>query len=279
MFDGGSVKNLEPTLYKIEGSVHFYPKENTLRNLINGQTVNLPSAASECLRVLIEAQGSVVSRDEIKELVWGKRGIVVSNNTFYQNMLNLRRGLESVGISNRIISTYYGKGVKIDDDIEIKLINVALNNSVSSLVEAEKDIVTYPVHSTVHDESFQTNMAEKRGERRLKKERLCFVLMINLILCFLCAVMLYSKWSLNREGYFSKYTKSNIQVKNCDVYTDPTLLDETLLHELLKTNPPDCEDGERIYFSSLYPIQRTSVIRCAGTFLPGEECESDFYLE
>ncbi|MCU6349108.1 winged helix-turn-helix domain-containing protein [Enterobacter quasiroggenkampii] len=279
MFDRGSVNDLEPTLYKIEGSVHFYPNENTLRNLKNGQTVTLPSAASECLRVLIEAQGSVVSRDEIKELVWGKRGIVVSNNTFYQSMLNLRRGLENVGISNRIISTHYGKGVKIDDGIEIKLVNVALNDSVSSLIEAEKNIITYPVSSTVHDKNFQTNIAEKRGGSRLKKERVCLVLIVNLILCFLCAVMLYAKCSFSREGYFSKYTKTNIQVKNCDIYTDPTLLDETLLRELLKTNPPDCEEGERIYFSSVYPIQRTSVIRCAGNFLPGEECESDFYLE
>ncbi|MGG8135384.1 winged helix-turn-helix domain-containing protein [Klebsiella aerogenes] len=273
------MNHLEPTLYKIEERVHFSPNDNTLRNFINGETVTLLSAASECLKILIEAQGCVVSRDEIKELVWGKRGIVVSDNTFYQNMLNLRRGLEKVGIGNRIISTHYGKGVTIDDSIEIKLITLTLTDSAPSLSETEKDIVTYSVKNTVHDGNLQVNISEKRGEGRVNKERLYLLLIINLILCILCVVMLYTTCSLNKKNYFSKYTKSNITVKNCDIYTEPMLLDDTLLSEFLKKNPPDCENGERIYFSSVYPIQRMSVIRCAGKFLPGEECESDFYLE
>ncbi|MFW8253986.1 winged helix-turn-helix domain-containing protein, partial [Klebsiella pneumoniae] len=78
----------------MEGNIHFCPNENTLRNVIDGRTVTLLSTASECFKILIENQGRVISRDEMKELVWGKRGVIVSSNTFYQNMLNLRRGLE-----------------------------------------------------------------------------------------------------------------------------------------------------------------------------------------
>ncbi|HIA3600357.1 TPA: winged helix-turn-helix domain-containing protein, partial [Klebsiella pneumoniae] len=97
MLEEESVCHSEPTLYTIEGNIHFCPNENTLRNVIDGRTVTLLSTASECFKILIENQGRVISRDEMKELVWGKRGVIVSSNTFYQNMLNLRRGLEKVG--------------------------------------------------------------------------------------------------------------------------------------------------------------------------------------
>lgn len=142
MLDGGSAYHSEPTLYKIEGCIHFSPNENTLQNVINGQTVTLLSTASDCFKILIEAQGRVVSREEIKDLVWGRRGVVVSNNTFYQNMLHLRRGLEKVGLGNRIISTHYGKGVTIDNGFEIIPIT-ALPETNRSESETAKDSVTY----------------------------------------------------------------------------------------------------------------------------------------
>lgn len=50
MLEEESVCHSEPTLYTIEGNIHFCPNENTLRNVIDGRTVTLLSTASECLR-------------------------------------------------------------------------------------------------------------------------------------------------------------------------------------------------------------------------------------
>lgn len=96
------------------------------------------------------------------------------------------------------------------------------------------------------------------------------ILITNLLLLFFCILMFYTAHNLKRENYFSHYTKTKLKVKNCDIYTDPALLNEHELNELLKQNPPDCEEGETLYLSSVYPIQRMSVIRCIGTFLPGK---------
>lgn len=273
MLDGGSAYHSEPTLYKIEGCIHFSPNENTLQNVINGQTVTLLSTASDCFKILIEAQGRVVSREEIKDLVWGRRGVVVSNNTFYQNMLHLRRGLEKVGLGNRIISTHYGKGVTIDNGFEIISIN-ALPETNRSEPETAKDSVTY-------SNSFQTGVdtLSKSNTFGRKKSNKRLVIIINIILFLCITIMLYISYSFERDNYFSQYKKTNLRVKNCDVYTDPTLISENELQELLIQNTLICEAGENIYISSVYPIRRMSVIRCTGNFLRGEECESDYYLE
>lgn len=281
MLEEESVCHSEPTLYTIEGNIHFCPNENTLRNVIDGRTVTLLSTASECFKILIENQGRVISRDEMKELVWGKRGVIVSSNTFYQNMLNLRRGLEKVGAGKRLISTHYGKGVTIDNGLDITPIVTTVSNCLEPMNGTKNIPFSTSEAINTADEHFLNNFKQLEEKGIIKKNRYNhgMILITNLLLLFFCILMFYTAHNLKRENYFSHYTKTKLKVKNCDIYTDPALLNEHELNELLKQNPPDCEEGETLYLSSVYPIQRMSVIRCIGTFLPGEECESDYYLE
>ncbi|MCU6359059.1 winged helix-turn-helix domain-containing protein [Enterobacter quasiroggenkampii] len=258
-----------PDFYKIEEIIHFYPDEYMLRNVINGETVTLLSTAAECFRILINEQGRIVSRKEIKEQVWGKRGVVVSSNTFYQNMLNIRRGLEKVGAGSHIISTHYGKGVSIDAGVKVTLIVSDTSPSVKEVYEspeANGEMVMKDFHTSV-------------DTSKSKSENFLSLAVVNTILFLICIVMLFVREDLKRANYFSEYTRTAFKVKNCSIYTDPTQMDENELQQFLKHNTPDCEEGETLYLSSVYPVQRMSVIRCTGSFLPGDECESDYYLE
>ncbi|NIH92186.1 DNA-binding winged helix-turn-helix (wHTH) protein [Enterobacter asburiae] len=258
-----------PGFYKIEEVVHFYPDEHMLRNVINDETVILLSTAAECFRILINEQGRIVSRKEMKEQVWGKRGVVVSSNTFYQNMLNLRRGLEKAGAGSHLISTHYGKGVSIDAGVKIIPIVNGTAPSVKEVhesPEANSEMVMKDIHISV-------------DPSKSKPENLLSLPVVNIILFLLCIVMLFVNEDLKRDNYFSEYTMTEFKVKNCNIYTDPTRMDENELQQFLKHNTPDCEEGETLYLSSVYPVQRMSVIRCTGSFLPGDECESDYYLE
>ncbi|SEP23761.1 winged helix-turn-helix domain-containing protein [Enterobacter sp. NFIX58] len=258
-------------LYQIEEDINFLPDEHLLQNVKTGETVTLLSTAAECFKILIDEQGRIVSRKEMKEKVWGKRGVVVSSNTFYQNMLNLRRGLEKVGAGSHLIATYYGKGVGIDNGVHIK--RVAYNVTGAACPE---NMLTD--HS---DETVATD-AQALPENKItsgRKERMSGLMLMNAVLFLVCIALFALSQNIKRENYFSQYTKTPYKVKTCSVFTDPAKMDEGELKDFLTHNTPDCEEGETLYLSSVYPVKRMSVIRCTGHFLPGDECESDYYLE
>lgn len=271
MSDEGTGYHAVPDLYKIDEIIHFYPDEHTLKNVKNGECVTLLSTASECFKILIDEQGRIVSRKEMKEQVWGKRGVVVSSNTFYQNMLNLRRGLEKVGAGSHLISTHYGKGVAIDVGVKITRV---ISPSPVSVPEVQENIDADDETGTVFSYKSGNNITREK-----QKESSFWLKVVNFTLFLLCITMLFMSNNLKRENYFSQYISTQYQVKNCNIYTDPSQMDNNELKRFLSHNTLNCEEGETLYLSSVYPVQRMSVIRCTGSFLPGDECESDYYLE
>lgn len=271
MSEEGDGEQSTRNLYQIEGDINFLPDEYLLQNVKNGEAVTLLSTAAECFKILIDEKGRIVSRKEMKEKVWGKRGVVVSSNTFYQNMLNLRRGLEKVGAGSHLITTYYGKGVGIDNGVDIK--RVAYNVSGSAYPENTR---------TDHSDEAVANDIQALPDKKItpvRKERMFGLTLMNAVLLLVSIALFILSQNIKRENYFSQYIKTPYQVKTCSVYTDPTKMDERELQDFLTHNTPDCEEGETLYLSSVYPVKRMSVIRCTGHFLPGDECESDYYLE
>lgn len=259
--------------YKIEEEILFFPAENRLYNEISGVSVTLLTTASECLKVLISEQGKIISRAEIKERVWGKRGVIVSCNTFYQTMLNLRRGLEKAGARSHIIATYYGKGVSVEKHINIVSGGDAL--SVSS-DETESIIDTL---SEVQSGIEPQHKLPIRHINFFNYVRRPFVLFLgNLVFIMACIQMFYAGKNLHQENYFSHFSRSDVKVKNCDVLTDDTKLDKNELNRFLIQYEPDCKEGEKLFFSSIYPVQRISIIRCTGGFSSEDTCTSDYYL-
>lgn len=82
--------------------------------------LNAPTA--RCLQLLIDKRGETVSRECFLEQVWQVRGIVVSQNTFYQNISLLRKSLKKVGLTEDIIITVRRKGFMLATDTRIQSI-------------------------------------------------------------------------------------------------------------------------------------------------------------
>lgn len=80
--------------------------------------LNAPTA--RCLQLLIDKRGEVVSRECFLEQVWQVRGIVVSQNTFYQNISLLRKSLKKAGLTEDIIVTVRRKGFMLATDTRIQ---------------------------------------------------------------------------------------------------------------------------------------------------------------
>lgn len=111
--------------FMINEEVIFYVNMNQLISVRDNEeniTLNVPTA--RCFLLLLENAGKVISRDEFMEAVWRNRGIVVSQNTFYQNISLLRKSLIKSGITQDIITTVRKKGFKISEDSSIVPVSV-----------------------------------------------------------------------------------------------------------------------------------------------------------
>ncbi|EIY5133627.1 winged helix-turn-helix domain-containing protein [Klebsiella quasipneumoniae] len=101
----------------INQEVIFNANMNELRPLAGGgECISLNAPTARCLLLLLQNRDKVISRDEFLASVWETRGIVVSQNTFYQNISLLRKALVKAGLSEDIIITVRQKGFSVAPD-------------------------------------------------------------------------------------------------------------------------------------------------------------------
>lgn len=97
--------------YIINNEVIFNVNMNELQPVgENGESVTLNAPTARCLQLLLESNGKIISREEFLDSVWKTRGVVVSQNTFYQNISLLRKSLVKAGLSQDIIVTVRQRG-------------------------------------------------------------------------------------------------------------------------------------------------------------------------
>lgn len=132
-------------LFIINDEIIFDANSFELKSLHNvGEAVILNAPTSRCLQLLIEKKDEVVSRDNFLEQVWRTRGIVVSQNTFYQNISLLRKSLKNAGLTDDIIITVRRKGFSLAPHIRIQPLEderITLCDSISSALVNEASMM------------------------------------------------------------------------------------------------------------------------------------------
>lgn len=97
--------------YIINNIVEFHPAASTLRDINNpDRVVVLNSPAGRCLLLLIDRAGSIVTQQEFLDIVWQSRGMLVSSNTYYQNISILRKGLKRLVLKLTLSLPFPGLG-------------------------------------------------------------------------------------------------------------------------------------------------------------------------
>ena len=79
-----------------------------------GDPIDIRDKEMDMLLYLASNRGRAIGVDELYESVWKEMPLASSGNTVTVHMLNLRRKLEDVPSSPRIIRTVWGKGYQID---------------------------------------------------------------------------------------------------------------------------------------------------------------------
>lgn len=134
--------------YIINDEVIFDTNMNMLQPLgKKGEGVSLNAPTARCLQLLLESSNRVVSREEFLDSVWKTRGIVVSQNTFYQNISLLRKSLVKAGLSQDIIITVRQRGFVISSNVHISLFfkndEVEFDDKVNNKVMSSSSSIDY----------------------------------------------------------------------------------------------------------------------------------------
>lgn len=153
--------------YLIDGRLCFYPVTNVLKPLDDSiAEVVLSKPASRCFLLLIERQGEVVSHDDFINEVWGKKGIVVTRNTYYQSISILRKRLKALGFDDDVIVTLPRKGLMLSEEVAV----IKQNNLNPESVSAEAEEASAPdgaamTGSSLPDDNQQTLLHASETEK------------------------------------------------------------------------------------------------------------------
>lgn len=109
-------------IYIINDVVEFNPSTSTLRDINNPERLEvLNYPVGRCLLLLIENAGNIVSQQDFMDIVWQRRGMLVSQNTYYQNISILRKGIKKIGFETDLIVTIPRIGLTLSNDTRITL--------------------------------------------------------------------------------------------------------------------------------------------------------------
>ena len=79
-----------------------------------GEIVPLTDTEYSILECLVKNRGRTVTTQELYETVWNEKFLPGSGNTIMVHVLNLRRKIEEVPSSPKIIRTVWGRGYQVD---------------------------------------------------------------------------------------------------------------------------------------------------------------------
>lgn len=162
-----------------------------------GETVVLNAPTARCLQLLIEKKDEVVSRDDFLEQVWLARGIVVSQNTFYQNISLLRKSLKICGLTVDIIVTVRRKGFTLAPStqlhplVEVKEeVKEELKTEAYPEASAGEEKVTLPATLSATERARKNEVTHKSSDSLLKMARWLVLLLIFLIILEVASLIL-----------------------------------------------------------------------------------------
>lgn len=176
--------------YIINDEIIFDVNLSELQSLSNKEeSISMNAPTARCLQLLMESNGQVVSRDEFLDKVWRSRGVVVSQNTFYQNISLLRKCLVRMGLSEDIIVTVRQKGFTLSPAYSIKMISETKeynrNNSLDELVRAEIEL---PENTPI---TLENNDITQQKNKITVPRWLLIVLVITLLLNFIMLLVFF----------------------------------------------------------------------------------------
>lgn len=252
--------------YLIEKRVVYSPSTNTLHSLIDDSQFTLLAAASECLLLLLINHGKLVSKTRLTYVGWEQYSLHVSDNTFYQNILIMRRGIKLCGINEEIIKTIPRKGLMIPDTVKVEMTPLVTQDIQSP--DENLSVIDYKEESI-------TSLVHKKYKKKYNINT--YVLHSTTFAAF----MLSSAFLSLPKDYISSYV--NLDNKSeCHIKIKKNIGSRDDFESFSSKNSLECNNEDFIYFTTYPYIQRVSILMCQkefSSYYHRNKCISYYYLD
>ncbi|MEB7540281.1 winged helix-turn-helix domain-containing protein [Pantoea anthophila] len=285
--------------YIINGFIEFHPAASTLRNLnAPEKVVVLNSPAGRCFLLLITRNGSIVTQQEFMEIVWEKNGMLVSPNTFYQNISILRKGLKKVGLTDDPVVTIPRVGLTLASGTDIKMRSsesgTAMNQEDAHIINEGTSAQALPAQFSLAQSSQANNLppkAEQSDEelpekplpetaRRKVPSSLLLWSMTFIALILLMLIMKINNPATSSRSHFTEYPLL-ADAGQCHVYIadkDASAEERRKTLSLVEKLNSSCSHYPWVYVTHYALLPRTSVIRCNKPMIKKNQCISEYYF-
>lgn len=253
-------------IYLINETVLFEPERRRLGPASGYPqwAVTLHGPVSECLNLLLERNGEVLSQRFLFTAVWEKQGAVVTTNALYQTIASIRKALKTAGLQENIVQTVPKEGFK----------SVARIREVSP-----EEMMTSPTAAALTPPATQEE--SKRVKKRIDgtltvKIAYCLAALLFIGACF----VLYSE--LKRPAPIYAHYHSAGKINGCEILS--SLRDNNksrhLFNALSKRYPLTCAPGGVVYITFNQLQLGTVVLVCDRRIENSQvNCHSIFYSE
>ena len=292
--------------FVIADAVIFCPMENIFKSISNGVEFPILVSASECFLHLIKNHGVLITKGTLMQIGWEQYGLHVSDNTYYQNILTLRKGLRQCGIDCEVIKTVPRKGLLIPSSIKI----IPLSSGVQVVQEAQEAQEAQEVQGVqgVQDvqgvqgvqgvQDVQANIStispqDQVSARPVEEipvqtqvlthhpESLRSKRIMHFAFGILAFISLFVGGGVFLSESYSSMFHNIGNINGCRVNINENRSTEDDFYKFNAKNPVSCQGDEVVYFSTFQFIPRVSVIKCRDEFsyLSRNDCISNYYIE
>lgn len=253
----------------------FIPAENKLCSLgVRGPEVTLNGPVCRFLVLLLENCDQVVHQEVILREVWGKNGQFVTQNTLYQNVSLLRKGLKKAGLITATIKTHPKVGfsfrgfVQIIDEVENGEITESVKGESPSVVSVDvADKLPAALSTDLDSESLPSSLSMKKH----KFYNQIHIFYLGVILLSTISMLTFFSIENMKNNKFNADHDIIAQVNHCPLYVDRgnRKVDFSRIIGYLIEQGVTCGDGQFTYLTK--SIYRDDLLLFTCTPMEDEE--------
>lgn len=234
--------------------------------------------------------------------VWEKLGLVVSANTYYQNICLLRKGLKEVGFAADPITTIPRIGLTLARETQVQVIESADVLPLANIDEQKAEENAQPAHIDTPDPADADHIDSLRASEPvsgivasindipavqstnkvdIRKVSKLFFLITALIFSILLADIKVILTQFQGSRYFESYTLA-ANTNGCHFFLNKEIHnpdDKAAALTYGAQFKPDCKELPWVYISQYAMLPRVSVIRCNKPMSQPNHCISEYFIK
>ncbi|CAM7052132.1 OmpR/PhoB-type domain-containing protein [Enterobacter asburiae] len=254
------------SVFLINGLVLFEPEQRRLCPLSGypERAVILHGPVSECLLLLLEHNGEVLTQRYLFSAVWEKQGAIVSTNALYQTIASIRKALKMAGLAENVVQTVPKAGFKSIAHIQTGTVESFISLDVAAPESLPPE--SYIPPPCVTDSRFP-----------FFSKKIAYGA-ASAVLFILSCTVLFQQLHVQDSGFKAYQPIGNIA--GCDVYSSwhDKIKSQGIYTALTKRYPIQCNAGGVAYMTINRFQDGTSVIVCDKLpDIAGAQCDSIMY--